>query len=397
MSEIKEFLNNKKENEMIFKVYTLDSEPQERIFKNFDEITEYTGIKNAKHFIEEGGVSSDGIIRLEAANDYTKQFLKEESVISRFKYENGEFNPNLLANFNQILEKSSPISERDFILLDQNLKSKIEKENSTIFMVSNNEEIFTNFLEVDNLQELNNINHMSEKQGGKALGSYHYEDTLSIYDYSKKKLFVIDLRGESESIDDILKRDKVKGVNKLGAMEYDFHNEETREGYTKTQKTLVFGTNEEVDKVFTSFENKIEEVSKLINSGELDDTGMYYYTEKDGFNNSKENPIYIEDAAHLFDEREVYTLKGQDFELMFFYAAEVTDDILINAGSQNDNLYIEGTNGEVVEFKLGDKVELNENPKIFKGLEKDSDFEFNRIERLSDPKQTLSKKTKMKM
>ena len=397
MSEIKEFLNNKKENEMIFKVYTLDSEPQERIFKNFDEITEYTGIKNAKHFIEEGGVSSDGIIRLEAANDYTKQFLKEESVISRFKYENGEFNPNLLANFNQILEKSSPISERDFILLDQNLKSKIEKENSTIFMVSNNEEIFTNFLEVDNLQELNNINHMSEKQGGKALGSYHYEDTLSIYDYSKKKLFVIDLRGESESIDDILKRDKVKGVNKLGAMEYDFHNEETREGYTKTQKTLVFGTNEEVDKVFTSFENKIEEVSKLINSGELDDTGMYYYTEKDGFNNSKENPIYIEDAAPLFDEREVYTLKGQDFELMFFYAAEVTDDILINAGSQNDNLYIEGTNGEVVEFKLGDKVELNENPKIFKGLEKDSDFEFNRIERLSDPKPTLPKKTKMKM
>ena len=397
MSDVKKFLNNKKENEIIFNVYALDNEPQERIFKNFNEITEYTGIKNARDFIEEGGVSTDGIIRLEAANSYTKQFLKEESIISIFKYENGEFNPNLLANFNQILEESSPVSETDFILLDQNLKSKIEKENSTIFMVNNNEKIFTNFLKVDHIEELNKINHISEKQSGKALGAYHYEDTLSIYDYSKKKLFVVDLHGEAENIDDILKRNKVKGVNKVGAIEYDLHNEETKEGYTNTQKTLVFGKNEEVDKVFTSFENKIEEIQKAINSGELEDQGMHYYTEKDGFTNSKENPIYIEDVAPIFDEREVYTLKGQNFELMFFHAAEVTEDILINAGSQNDNLYIEGTNGEVVEFKLGDKVELNENPKIFKGLEKDSEFEFNRIERLSDPKLTLQKKSKIKM
>ena len=80
---------------------------------------------------------------------------------------------------------------------------------------------------------------------------------------------------------------------------------------------------------------------------------------------------------------------------MFVYEAEITKDTLIKAGSANENLYIEGTNGQVVEFKLGDKVELNENPKISNGLENNPNYEFKRIERLDDPKPKSSRRPKM--
>lgn len=396
MSQIEEFLNNKKENQMLFTVYTPDSKPEERIFKDFKEIEKYTGLKNAQQFLENGGVSFDGVVRLEPANTYTENLLKEEALIARHTYSNGEFNPNLLADFNKILEDSSPISKRDYVLLYNKAKDKIEKDGTTIFMVNYGDEEFVDFLKVDNLGDLRLRNiDVTEKKGGESLGAYHYEDTLSVYDHSLNKLFVVDLRGEAQSIKDILEREKIEGVNKIGVKEYHHYNEDDHRGYTTTNETLVFGSNEEVEKVFASFENKIEEINRLVNEGEIDDSGMYYYTSKDGFTHSQENPLHIEDAAQLFDEREVYTLKDQPFELMFFHAAEITKDTLLRAGSANDDLYIEGTNGEVVGFKLGDKVELNENPKIFKGLEKDSDFEFSRIERLSDPKPKSSKRPKM--
>lgn len=394
MSQIKEFLDNKKENEMVFTVYTPDSEPKERVFKNFEEIAKYSGIKNARHFVEEGGVSPDGIVRLEPANDYTKQFIKEECAISSYTYENGDLNPNLLGDLHKILGDSAPISEREYILLYSKLRDKIETNNQNVFMVNYGDEEFTQFLPVNNLTELDS-KHIIHNKGGETLGAYHYEDTLSIYDYSTNKLFVVDLRGEAKSIHDVLQREKIEGVNKLGGMEYNHYNEDTQVGYKTIQEIFVFGNDKEVEKVFQSFENKIEEINRLSNLGEFDDSGMYYYTQKSGFTHSKDNPLHIEEAAQIFNEKEVYTLKDQPFAFMFFYAAEITKDTLLKAGSVDDNLYIEGTDGEVVEFKLGDKVELNEIPKIFKGLEDKPDYEFTRIERLDDPKPKNSRRPKL--
>ena len=131
MSQIKEFLDNKKENQMIFTVYTPDSKPKERIFKDFDEIKKYAGITSAGHFFREGGVSPDGVVRLDPANDYTMQFLKEEAAIEEYTYSNGNFIEDLLPNFNKILEDTSPVSEKDYILLNEKLK-----ENKSILPVT---------------------------------------------------------------------------------------------------------------------------------------------------------------------------------------------------------------------------------------------------------------------
>tara|TARA_Y100001960_G_C14784285_1_gene890607 strand:+ start:29086 stop:30276 length:1191 start_codon:yes stop_codon:yes gene_type:complete len=396
MSQIKEFLNNKKENQMLFTVYTPDSKPEERIFKDFKEIEKYTGLKDAQQFLENGGVSFDGVVRLEAANTYTENLLKEEALIARHTYSNGEFNPNLLADFNKILEGTSPISERDYILLYNKAKDKIEKDGTTIFMVNYGDEEFIDFLKVDNLGDLRIRNiDVTEKKGGESLGAYHYEDTLSVYDHSLNKLFVVDLRGEAQSIKDILEREKIEGVSKIGVKEYHHYNEDDHRGYTTTNETLVFGSDEEVEKVFASFENKIEEINRLVNEGEIDDSGMYYYTSKDGFTHSQENPLHIEEAVQLFDEVKIYFPKDDPFGFIFAHEAEITKDTLIKAGSVNGNLYIEGTNGQVVEFKLGDKVELNENPKISNGLENNPNYEFQYSKRLDDPKPKSSRRPKM--
>lgn len=395
MSQIKEFLDNKKENQMIFTVYTPDSKPKERIFKDFDEIKKYAGIISAGHFFREGGVSPDGVVRLEPANDYTMQFLKEEAAIEEYTYSNGNFIEDLLPNFNKILEETSPVSAKDYVLLNEKLKDKIEKDGSTIFMINPEDKEFNDFMDIDNFNDVNIESMYNNKKGGHSIGAYHYEDTLTLYDYRFNKLFVVDLRGEAQNISDILQREKIEGVNKIGVMKDYYYHEDDHKGYTKTGATLLIGKDQEVEKAFSSFENKIEEINRLVNEGELDDSRMYYYTEKDGFTHSQENPLHIEEAVQLFDEVKIYFPKDDPFGFIFAHEAEITKDTLIKAGSVNGNLYIEGTNGQVVEFKLGDKVELNENPKISNGLENNPNYEFQYSKRLDDPKPKSSRRPKM--
>ncbi len=71
------------QNKLNFIVYSLDEKPLIMEFSSFKELTKYSGIKNATHFVEEGGVSPDGVIRLEAKDEFTNTFINKKYYVEK--------------------------------------------------------------------------------------------------------------------------------------------------------------------------------------------------------------------------------------------------------------------------------------------------------------------------